>query len=208
MEKRTQGVVTILQLGPADHGRLLSLKEFETARYSLGYRYELVEGRLYVFQFPTVGHDCVLTWLKDQFRSYEASHRTIINYVSTRPCVFVPGPDGITLLGPDLAAYNDYPFHVPKAEREWRLMSPFLVAEITIEDDPEKDLVRNVDLYSQVPSIREYWIVDTRDYENPHLLVHRRCGQRWQRVIQIASGETYSTRWLPEFKLVFDLSKA
>jgi Uma2 family endonuclease len=35
-----------------------------------------------------------------------------------------------------------------------------LVGEVVWEDDPDKDLVRNVELYLQVPSIREYWVLD------------------------------------------------
>jgi hypothetical protein len=47
--------------------------------------------------------------------------------------------------------------------------------------DEYKDLVRNLDLYFQVPSIREYWVVDARDDpEQPTLIQHRRRGQREQ----------------------------
>jgi hypothetical protein len=62
-----------------------------------------------------------------------------------------------------------------------------------------------VDLYLQVPSIREYWVLDPRTSAGqPTLLVYRRRGQRWQRVIRVAGGGTYTTRLLPGFTLVLD----
>jgi Uma2 family endonuclease len=80
-----------------------------------------------------------------------------------------------------------------------------LVAEILSADDPDKDLVRNVELYVQVPTIREYWIVDPREeFDRPRLLVYRRRGRQWQRLITIEPGETYTTRLLPGFELVLD----
>ena len=83
-------------------------------------------------------------------------------------------------------------------------MSPVLVIEIASEDDPAKDFVRNVRLYRQVPSIREYWILDNReDADRPTMQVHRRVGRRW-RVLNLAFGETYTTRLLPGFKLLLD----
>src|SRR5947199_7113614 len=91
----------------------------------------------------------------------------------------------------------------PVAEMNWRNVSPILVAEVMYAADPYKDLVRNVELYLQVPSIREYWILDTRhDPEQPTMQVYRRRGRRWQRVIEVAAGATYTTRLLPGFELI------
>jgi len=70
--------------------------------------------------------------------------------------------------------------------------------------DPEKDLFRNVELYFEVPSIREYWVLDAReDPDHPTMLVHRRYGGRW-RVLEVGFGETYTTRLLPGFELLID----
>ena len=49
----------------------------------------------------------------------------------------------------------------------WEDVSPILVGEI-LSGDPEKDMVRNVELYLLVPTIKEYWLFDTReDPEQP-----------------------------------------
>jgi hypothetical protein len=58
-----------------------------------------------------------------------------------------------------------------------------------------------------VPSIKEYWVLDARnDAEHPSLKVYRRHGKKW-RIIEVAYGETYSTRLLPGFQLLLDPRK-
>jgi Uma2 family endonuclease len=80
-----------------------------------------------------------------------------------------------------------------------------LVVEVLSADDPDKDLVRNVELYLQVPTIREYWVVDHRaSVSQPQLLVYRRRGRRWQRVLTVPPGGRYTTRLLPDFELLVD----
>jgi Uma2 family endonuclease len=88
-------------------------------------------------------------------------------------------------------------------ELRWQDVSPLLVVEILSEDTAAKDLRRNYELYLQVPSIREYWVVDPRaSASRPTLTVHRRRGGRWQRPIAVVSGGEYTTRLLPGFTLV------
>lgn len=54
----------------------------------------------------------------------------------------------------------------------------------------------------EVPSIREYWIVDGRENADyPTLIVYRRRGAKWQRPMRILPGEIYSTKLLPDFEL-------
>jgi Uma2 family endonuclease len=133
-------------------------------------------------------------------------HPEIINHVKAPARMFVPGRRATTAPEPDLAAYHDFPLDLPLRQRRWRDFSPILVAEILSADTADKDLVRNLDLYLQVPSIREYWILDPRaDADQPTLMVYRRRGQRWQKPIDIAAGDPYTTRLLPGFSLVMDV---
>jgi Uma2 family endonuclease len=80
-------------------------------------------------------------------------------------------------------------------------VSPILVAEVLSPDNADKDLVRNVELYWQVPSIQEYWLFDLREMTECPLMVHRRQARRWKRIL-VAYDESYSTRILPGFALV------
>ena len=79
------------------------------------------------------------------------------------------------------------------------------MVEILSPDNATKDLERNVRLYLEVPSIREYWIIDGRENADyGAILVYRRRGSKWQKPIQVAPGETYTTKLLPDFELKLD----
>ncbi len=199
---------TVLMLSPADHGRVLSREEFETAHYAPGARYELIEGKLYVSPAPNPSHESLVKWVEKKFEAYILMHPEIMNRVSSHGPVFVPGDEDETAPEPDLAAYEDYPFHIPRRQWVCRQIHPNLVVVVISEVDPKKDLRRNVALYLQVPSILEYWVLDPRTEGDPDLLVYRRRGQGWQRRIRIAGGGTYTTKLLPGFSLVLDASDA
>jgi Uma2 family endonuclease len=199
-------MTTALKIGPADSGRRMTWDEFATAGFEEGFRYELIEGRLTVSPSPNPPQDRLVRWLDVRLQLYTMMNPTVVNYTTQGAGVFIPGASArLTVPQPDLAAYASYPLNLPMAQVSWQDVSPFLVVEILSEDDPDKDLVRNVDLYLRAPSIREYWIVEPRPVpDEPTLLVYRRRGQRWQNVITVPYGETYTTKLLPGFSLVVD----
>ncbi|HEX5273575.1 MAG TPA: Uma2 family endonuclease, partial [Gemmataceae bacterium] len=150
-------------------------------------------------------HDLVYEWVDGLLDEYRRAHPDSLNYISGKARVYVPGEEESTSPEPDLAGYRGFPLHLPLGELSWEDVSPVLVAEIVSDDNPDKGLVRNVELYLRVPSIREYWIIDPRqDPDRPTLRVYRRRGNRWQRPIDLAAGETYRTPLLPGFVLVLD----
>jgi Uma2 family endonuclease len=196
---------TPLYLKPQDQGRPLSLEEFEHADSQEGYHYELIDGKLEVSPLPDMPHDELQDWLRDKLIEYMRQHPEVINHVKAPARIFVPSRRATTAPEPDVAAYHNFPVRLPLRQRRWQDGSPVLVVEILSEDTADKDLVRNRDLYLQVPSIREYWIIDPRENpDEPSLTVYRRRGQRWQKPIEVASGGTYTTRLLPDFELVMD----
>jgi Uma2 family endonuclease len=195
---------TALRLGPADAGRRLSLEEFTTASFAEGHKYELIDGRLTVAPAADLIHNELEDWVGDWLREYARERPEVINKVTGKSRVFVPDRPEVTIPEPDLAAYHDFPTGGPISGLRWEDYSPILVVEVLSPDSPRKDLERNVELYRQVPSIREYWVVDQRpDPDRPSLRVYRRRGRGW-RVIDVAFGETYETRLLPGFRLVID----
>jgi Uma2 family endonuclease len=197
-------MATIVKLGPADHGRPFTLEEFSTAAWREGYQYELIDGKLYVSPVPNLPENRVEEWIGVKLVLYAEQHPEVINYVSARARIFVPGRRGVTNPEPDRAAYRDFPLHLPFRKIRWQDVSPVLAVEVLSIDDPDKDLVRNAQLYLQVPSIKEYWLFDTReDPDRPTMRVHRRHGARW-RIIDLAPGDTYTTRLLPGFVLIID----
>jgi Uma2 family endonuclease len=197
-------MATALKLGPADHGRPMSLQEFLAGDYQEGSLYELIDGRLYVSPLPDPPENVVEQWLHFKLKLYSRDHPAVVNYVTNKARVFVPGRPRATALEPDVAVYRKFPLDRPLRELRWQELSPLLVAEVLSKDDPAKDLVRNVDLYLQVPSIKEYWLLDTReDPELPGMRVYRRRRTRW-RILEVVPGATYTTPLLPGFKLTLD----
>jgi Uma2 family endonuclease len=191
-------------LGLADHNQPVTVKEFETADFEPGYKYELIDGRLYVTYEPNLPEDYLANWVRGQLLIYGASRPDVINYVTAKARVFVPGRRR-TVPEPDVAAYRNFPHSIDVSEMNWRHVTPLLVVEVMYLADPFKDLIRNVKLYGKVPGIREYWIIDARNgASQPDLLVYRRRGTTWMRQRLIAFGDIYTTPLLPGFRLVVD----
>ena len=192
------------QFGPADHGRRVTYEEFMAAEYQRGFKYEIIDGELYVSPQPRASHSLVVEWVWFQLKVYSTQHPKVVNSVSAASATFVLDREDVTAPQPDLAAYRDFPLDSSAGQIRWQEHDPLLVVEVLSPDNAEKDLVRNVELYFEVPSIKEYWLFDTRaDEDYPTLIVHRRHGAKW-RIITVAPGEKYTTRLLPGFELVND----
>jgi Uma2 family endonuclease len=197
-------MATALTLGPADHGRPMTREEFEAADYQEGYDYELIDGKLYVSPKANAPRGRIQFWIMLKLLFYAVEHPDVLNYVHPEARVFVPDQPEETIPEPDITAYRDYPLEQKIKEVRWEDVSPVLVVEIVSPDDPDKDLVRNVKLYLQVPTIKEYWAIDGRkDPDCPSMRVHRRSGKRWK-TIELAYGDHYTTRLLPGFELTID----
>lgn len=135
---------------------------------------------------------------------YGDKHSNIFNFVCTRGCVYVPRAE-VTMPEPDIVCFQDVPLNSEDiASVGWEDLTPVLIVEVVSEDDPVKDLIRNVALYRQIPTVREYWIIDPRESWNyPTMTVYRRRGRKWQPPIVIPGGETYnSPKFLPGFQIV------
>jgi Uma2 family endonuclease len=196
-------MATVLKIGPADHGRPMTREEFEAGDYEGGCKYELIYGKLYVSPEANPPEGLVEAWIQGKIWQYKQAHPDVINFVHNKTRVFVPAQEGETIPEPDIAAYKDFPLERPWREIRWEEVSPVLVVEI-LGDDPDKDLVRNVKLFFEVPTIKEYWVVDVRnDPERPTMRVHRRWGKRW-RILDLAYGDIYTTNLLPGFTLTID----
>lgn len=200
-------MATVNLLGPADHGRLMDYDEFMSAEYEPGFKYEIIDGRLYVSAEPRYSEHSVEQWLLHKLFDYSRKRPDIINFVANKSRIFVSDRPGATVPEPDVAAFRDVPLDADPDLVDWEDFHPVIVAEILTAADPHKDLVRNVELYLQVPSIKEYWVFDIRENaRRPTLIAHRRHGRRW-RVARWEPGSTYATRTLPGFELVIDPRK-
>jgi Uma2 family endonuclease len=119
--------------------------------------------------------------------------------VTRRSRVFVRRRKRTTASEPDVAAIREKP---SGPGEDWRNLSPLVVVEI-MKENWKKDLVRNVELYGQIPSILEYWVIDIRDdVDDPTLHVYRRDSgdQDWTPSYYPADA-VYTTPLLPGFEL-------
>jgi Uma2 family endonuclease len=197
-------MATVTKIGPADHGRPMTLEEFLAGDYEEGHRYELIDGRLYVSPEANLPDDWVAEWLHWKLVLYAQTHPRVLRYVTTKARVFVHKRRAVTAPEPDLTAYRRFPLRRRIREMRWQDYSPVLVVEVLSADDPDKDLVRNVALYLEVPSIREYWVLDARrDADEPTMTAYRRRGDAW-RTVEVGPGQRYTTRLLPDFELVLN----
>jgi Uma2 family endonuclease len=196
--------IAATKLGPLDRGLPMTFNQFMRADYQEGYQYELIDGELYVFPLPNLPENRIEMWIGAKLQGYSLEHPEIINFVTYKARVFIPGRPRATVPEPDQAAYHNFPLDQPFKKVRWQNVSPILVVEVVSREDPYKDLVRNVKLYLQVPTIQEYWLIDPRkNPERPTFRVHRRQGKKW-RIVQPAFGEVYTTKLLPGFALIID----
>jgi len=196
-------MATLTKLGPAQHGVRLSDDEFRASDYEPGFRYELIDGRLFVSPEADLAEDMIVNWLLTSLMRFHLHHSEIINYVTQRARVFVPYRLGTTCPQPDLSAYANVPFELPPNELGWEDLEPLLVVEV-MTGDAWKDLDRNTKLYLLVPGIREYWVIDARDQPDGFTLIqHKKRGERWV-VRRFPLGSTFTTKLLPGFSLVVD----
>jgi Uma2 family endonuclease len=196
-----------LKLGPTDHDKPLTLDDFDEAEFEPGFRYEIIDGRLYVSNEPNPAENILENWLFIKLITYSGQRQDIINYVTVKSRLFIHSRLRPTIPEPDVAIYHDFPLNKPFQDLRWQNLGPIMVAEILVEGDPRKDLVRNRELYLESPTIREYWILDGRENPNePTFIQHRRHGKRW---IEKAFpyGSTFTTKLLPGFSLVIDPRK-
>jgi Uma2 family endonuclease len=184
----------------------ISRDDFESAEFVPGCKYELIDGRLAVSFEPDPAENWVENWLYIKLLTYWQTHHHVLKYVTNKARVFVPGRPDDTIPEPDIAAYSDYPTHRSFRRVKWNHVSPVLVCEV-LSNDPIKDLDRNVELYFEVPSIREYWVVDLRDSaDEPELIQHRRMRSAWATKTYPFRSK-FTTKLLPGFSLVIDPRK-
>jgi Uma2 family endonuclease len=68
-----------LRIGPADHGRTITLDEFEEADFEEGYRYELARGVLEVSEVPGELHALIVWFILRAIADYDRDHPGVIH---------------------------------------------------------------------------------------------------------------------------------
>jgi Uma2 family endonuclease len=182
---------TLIKIGPADHGRPMSLAEFEHARVQEGYLYELSRGIITVSDVSNRRHVLQLIATRRQLATYEVLH-------PGRIAGIMGGADCKLLIGgleserhPDVAIYLTEPPPIENANL-WRHWFPEIVIEIVSPSSRKRDYEEKPEEYLRLGA-KEYWIVDAR---KKVLVVMRRVRNQWAEST-IKPPALYRTRLLP-----------
>jgi len=165
-------VASTIRIGPADHGRSMTLEEFQEAEVEEGYRSELARGVLEVSEVPNDPHGEIV-WIIQRFiAAYDAQHPGMVHRAGgAAECrLWLPGM--ISGRNPDVAVVLR---HTP---RDWRgRHPPALAFEVVTEGSEahECDYVTKRAEYLAY-GLREYWIVDP---ETKTVTVLVRDGDIW-----------------------------
>jgi hypothetical protein len=69
------------KIGPTDHGRPVTGEEFRSGDFEEGYKYEVIDGRLYVSYEPDPPEGLLEHWLMSKLDRYARTHPEVINFV-------------------------------------------------------------------------------------------------------------------------------
>ncbi len=165
---------TLIKIGPADHGRPMSLAEFEHAKVEEGYLYELGRGIITVSDVPNRLH--MLQLAGEAGSSTPTSYR-IQDASSSSPrgaeCkLLVPAFESER--HPDLSLYLTEPPPINNATL-WRHWFPEIVIEIVSPSSRRRDYEEKPEEYLRL-GVKEYRIFDGGEKV---MIVMRRVRNRW-----------------------------
>ena len=163
---------TAIRIGPADHGRTMSLVEFMEAETEEGYRYELARGVIEVGEVPNDPHGEIVWKLIAAIVIYQQAHPGIIHRAGGAGEFRLWLPAMISGRNPDVAVTLT---NTPRDRRGRR--PPTIVMEVVSKgaEARTRDYITKREEYLAF-GIREYWIIDP---ETRTVLVLVRDGDLW-----------------------------
>jgi Uma2 family endonuclease len=182
-----------IRVGPQDHGKAMSLDDFDEAIAQEGYLYELNKGVIEVSGLPQPEHAKQIQEIREQLTFYRREHPGLIDMIGG-------GGEAKMLIGParserhpDLSVYFDPP---PKVKDVWSRWVPGIVIEVVSENSSKRDYQDKHDEYLMF-GVSEYWIVDSRKQQ---LLAMSRWRGQWQSKTYKTS-QKFTSPLLPGFTL-------
>ena len=167
-------VAAPLRIGPADHGRTMTLEEFLEAEELDGYRYELGRGVLEVTEVPNEPHGVVVCNLYRAVNRYDLEHQGVIHRYGGGSEFRFWLPRMISGRNPDLGVV------LRGAPRDWRgRRIPVLAAEVVSRSSERRDYETKREEYLAY-GLLEYWIVDPLKRQ---VTVLTRRGDSWNEAV-------------------------
>ena len=143
---------TIVKVGPNDHGRRMSLAEFDHAEGQEGHLYELNRGVVVVSDVPSRPHAAQVDEVRQQLAAYRVQHPEQIHFLAG-------GAESKILLRqeeserhPDVSVYKRPP---DSDDDLWATWIPEIVVEIISPGSGQRDYVEKREEYL-LYGVREY----------------------------------------------------
>jgi Uma2 family endonuclease len=178
-----------IRIGPADHGRRMTLDQFIKAETEEGCLYELARGVIEVTEIPGPSHGWIVRRVARLFDDYDEQHPGVIKYVAGGSECRIRLPGMASDRHPDQAVYLD---PQPPGQKVWTKWVPHIVVEVVSPRGRKRDFITKREEYLRM-GVREYWILDPKK-RRMHALVRR--GDTWEEIIVPANG-IYRTILLP-----------
>jgi hypothetical protein len=183
---------TAIKVGPADHGRIMSLADFDHAEVQEGYLYELSRGVIDVSEVPNKSHFILVHAIRQQFYAFLTSHFGVIFSIGAGNECKLLSESYDSERHPDLSIYKTPP---PDVADYWRVWIPEIVIEVVSKSSARRDYGEKREEYRDL-GISEYWIFDSFKKE---MLALRRAKGDWEES-HIQSPQLYTTPLLPGFE--------
>ena len=184
----------VVHIGPADHGRRMSLTLFDKAIGVEGYTYELNKGMIEVSDVPHIQHGRRLQEVRMQLTVYQAANPGAIDYMGGGSDAKLLVEPAESERHPDLSVYLDPP--PADADDVWSEWVPAIVVEVVSERSAKRDYEDKPPEYLAF-GVQEYWIVDG---DRRLFTAMTRFRGQW-RTKAYKPSQTYTTRRLPGFTL-------
>lgn len=178
----------VTRVGPADHGRAMTLEEFDLAEGQEGYRYELSRGIITVSDIPDLEHQAQVAATTQQLVPYQLAHPGAVYRIVEGNSAKILLADLQSERRPDILLYTSRP---RDRENVWANWVPELVVEVVSPSSRDRDYEQKPQEYLDF-GVSEYWIVD---YEKREMLVLRRSAGRWVRKV-VKEQEVYEPKLL------------
>jgi len=182
-----------IQVGPQDHGRKMSLADFDKAIAQEGYLYELAKGVIEVSDVPHPSHLLQVQEIRDQLGAYRLEKRDVIFAISGSNESKILVESDQSERHPDISVYLTPP---PDSKDVWSTWIPAVVVEVVSKSSIERDYEVKPGEYLAF-GVDEYWIVDGLKMQ---MTANTRWRGRWKpRVLK--PSQKYSPLCLPGFTL-------
>jgi len=186
-----------IHIGPADHGRRMSLDDFDGAIGQEGFCYELNRGVIEVVNIPHRRHMVQLLRVRNQLIGYELAHPGVIQAVTGSMESKLLIGEAESERHPDIAVYLS---PMPDVDEIWSVWVPTIAIEIVSESSVKRDYEDKPPEYLAF-GVQEYWIVD--GFRRRLTVLTRYRGAEWREKVIKPANKPYSSRHLPGFS--FDL---